>query len=323
MQSIKRKEAMMNWYKIEVHTETQSVDILTYLLEENGIDSVVIEDPNDFMFTDAYKGDWDYSEETARQFDSDDTVVKLFVQASSNIDETIKMIEGLLKTISSNGLNIGTGEIKYEIVDDADWKDKWKEYFKPFKIGSHIVIKPSWEAYEAAAGDIVIEMDPGSAFGSGTHETTSMCVKLVEKVITTKDMVYDIGCGTGILGLSAAKLGAKSVIGVDIAEDAIIASKINIEKNKLSDVMDVRLGNLTDVVSDKADIVVANIMADVIIMMTDTIQHFIKHDGYYILSGIVEGRQDDVLKVIIEKNFEVVEHLNEGEWHAILAQYKG
>jgi len=313
----------MNWYKIEIHIETESVDILTYLLEENGIDSVVIEDPNDPMFDVRYKGDWDYSEETARQFDSEDTVVKIFVEAEKDINETVGMIEGLLKTISSNGLNIGTGLIKYEIVDDADWKDKWKEYFKPFKIGSHIVIKPSWEVYDEEEGDIIIEMDPGSAFGSGTHETTSMCVKLVEKVITPSDMVYDIGCGTGILGLSAAMLGAKSVIGVDIAEDAIIASKINIEKNNMTDVMDVRLGNLTDVVEEKADIVVANIMADIIIMMTDTIQNFIKPEGYYILSGIVEGRQDDVVKVINDKNFEVVDHLNEGEWHAILAQYKG
>ncbi len=313
----------MNWYKIEIHTETESVDILTYLLEENGIDSVVIEDPNDPMFDERFKGDWDYSEETARQFDSEDTVVKIFVEADKDINQTVNMIEGLLKTISSNGLNIGTGLIKYEIVDDADWKDKWKEYFKPFKIGSHIVIKPSWEAYDEEEGDIIIEMDPGSAFGSGTHETTSMCVKLVEKVITSSDMVYDIGCGTGILGLSAAMLGAKSVIGVDIAEDAIIASKINIEKNNMTDVMDVRLGNLTDVVDEKADIVVANIMADVIIMMTDTIQNFIKSDGYYILSGIVEGRQEDVINAINDKKFEVVEHLNEGEWHAILAQYKG
>lgn len=313
----------MNWYKIEIHTETEAVDILTYLLGENGIDSVVIEDPNDPMFDERFKGDWDYSEETARQFDSEDTVVKIFVEADKDINETVAMVKGLLKTISSNGLNIGTGLIEYEIVDDVDWKDKWKEYFKPFKIGSHIVIKPSWEVYDEEDGDIIIEMDPGSAFGSGTHETTSMCVKLVEKVITHSDMVYDIGCGTGILGLSAAMLGAKSVIGVDIAEDAIIASKINIEKNNMTDVMDVRLGNLTDVVDEKADIVVANIMADIIIMMTDTIQNFIKPDGYYILSGIVEGRQDDVINAIKDKNFEVVDHLNEGEWHAILAQYKG
>lgn len=313
----------MKWYKIELHTETQAVDILTYLLEESGIDSVVIEDPNDPMFDKRFKGDWDYSEETARQFDSEDTVVKFFVEATENINETIEMVKKHLENISSNGLKVGSGIINYEIVDDADWKDKWKEYFKPFKIGSHIVIKPSWEVYDEEDGDIIIEMDPGSAFGSGTHETTSMCVKLVEKVIASNHLVYDIGCGTGILGLSAAMLGAKSVVGVDIAEDAIIASRINIEKNNMSDVMDVKLGNLTDVVDEKADIVVANIMADIIIMMTETIHEVIKADGYYILSGIVEGRQDDVLDAIKEKKFEIVDHLNEGEWHAILAQYKG
>lgn len=310
----------MKWYKIEIHTETEAVDILTYLLEENGIEGAVIEDPNDPMFSDKYKGDWDYSEETARQFDHTDVLVRVFVDQA--IDPTIDMIKGLLSTIEGNGLNIGKGHINYEIVDDEDWKDKWKEYFKPFKIGNNIVIKPSWEDYQAEGDDIIIEMDPGSAFGSGTHETTSMCVKLVEKVLKASDTVYDIGCGTGILGLAAAKLGAKSVVGVDIAEEAIIATKENILKNNLEGIVDARLGNLTDVLDDKADIVVANIMADIIIMMTEGISDFIKPGGYYITSGIVEGRQGDVL-TCIKENFEIVEHMNEGEWHAILAKYKG
>jgi len=310
----------MKWYKIEIHTETEAVDVLTYLLEENGIEGAVIEDPNDEMFTKHYKGDWDYSEETARQFNHEDVVVKIFV--SEKIEETITFIESTLNNIKSNGLNIGSGHIKYEIVDDEDWKDKWKEYFKPFKIGSHIVIKPTWEEYESVKDDIIIEMDPGSAFGSGTHETTSMCVRLVEKVLRDSDTVYDIGCGTGIIGLAAAKLGAKSVVGVDISEDAIIATKENASHNGLSDIVDARLGNLTDVLEDKADIVVANIMADIIIMMTETIENFVKKDGYYITSGIVNGRENDVLEVISNK-FEIIEHINEGEWHAILAKYRG
>lgn len=309
----------MKWYKIEIHTETETVDVLTYLLEENGIEGAIIEDPNDPMFSDKYKGDWDYSEDTARQFDSEDTVVKVFV--SENIDKTLEMIHGLLSNIKSNGLNIGKGTVSYDIVDDSAWKDKWKDYFKPFKIGHRIVIKPTWEVYEALENDIVIEMDPGSAFGSGTHETTSMCVKLVEKVLKSSDVVYDIGCGTGILGLAAAKLGAKKVIGVDIAEDAIIATNENAKNNDLEDIVEARLGNLTDVLESQADIVVANIMADIIIEMTETIETFVKNDGYYITSGIVEGRQEDVLNVIKNK-FEIVEHINEGEWHAILAKHK-
>lgn len=215
----------MKWYKIEIHTETEAVDVLTYLLEENGIEGAIIEDPNDPMFSDSYKGDWDYSEETARQFDSEDTVIKVFV--SEHIDETIEMIRGFLKKIASNGLNIGKGMVAYEIVDDNTWKDKWKEYFKPFRIGKHIVIKPTWESYISQPEDIVIEMDPGSAFGSGTHETTSMCVELIERVLKSSDCVYDIGCGTGILGVAAGKLGANKVVGVDIAEAAIIATTEN------------------------------------------------------------------------------------------------
>lgn len=313
----------MKWYKIEINTDTEAVDVLTYLFEENGIEGVIVEDPNDPMFTEQYKGDWDYIEDTARQFDHKDVVVKIFVEATEDILLKVEMIKNIINTIQSNGLNVGTGEIKYSIVDDVDWKDKWKDYFKTFNIGTRIVIKPSWEAYESKENELVIEMDPGSAFGSGTHETTSMCVELLEKVITNKDLVYDIGCGTGILGLAAAKLGAKKVLGVDIAEDAIIATQENIDNNDLRDVMSVQLGSLTEEFNGKADVIVANIMADVLMRMNKTISEFIRKDGLYISSGIVNGREHDVLESIKANNFEIVEHLHQGEWHAILARYRG
>lgn len=312
----------MNWYKIEIHTETQAVDIITYLLEEAGIEGAVIEDPNDPIYTESYKGDWDYSEETARSFDHSDVIVRVFIEAEENMDTWLKKIRDMLNKIKTNGIDIGSGKIIYEIVDDTLWKDKWKDYFKPFKIGHHIVIKPSWEDYQAKEGDMVIEMDPGSAFGSGTHETTSMCVKLLERHLTSKDLVYDIGCGTGILGIVAGLLGAKQVIGVDIAEGAIIATLENAKKNNL-DQVEARLGNLTDVLSDKADVIVANIMADIIMDMNQTIKSFIKVGGYYITSGIIEGRQEEVMASIVQHDFEILEHIQDGEWHALFAQYKG
>ncbi|MBN2794156.1 MAG: 50S ribosomal protein L11 methyltransferase [Clostridia bacterium] len=308
----------MKWYKIEIKTETEAVDVLTYLLEESGIEGAVVEDPNDPMFDERYKGDWDYSEETARTFDHEDVVVRVFVEASEKIEEIVLNIKQMIGNIASNGLNTGSGVITYDIVDDSAWKDKWKEYFKPFKIGDRIVIKPSWEAYSPDLNDIVIEMDPGSAFGSGTHETTSMCVKLIEKVVKPEHTVYDIGCGTGILGLAAAKLGAKTVLGVDIAEEAVIATKENIEKNNLEAVMNVQLGSLTEEFNGKADIIVANIMADIIIGMNETIGDFISDDGYYIVSGIVNGRENDVLASLNAHGFKVIEHLHEGEWHGIM-----
>lgn len=311
----------MKWYKIEIKTETEAVDVLTYLLEENGIEGAVIEDPNDLMFQESFKGDWDYSEETARQFDHEDVLVRVFVEESLGVTKTVEMIKGFLSNIKSNGLNTGTGEITYEVVDDVVWKDKWKEYFKPFKMGTNLVIKPSWEEYEAKGDDIIIEMDPGSAFGSGTHETTSLCVDLLEAVVKNDDVVYDIGCGTGILGISAALLGAKHVIGVDIAEDAVIATKENIIKNKLEDKMTVQLGSLTEGLNNKVDIVVANIMADIIISMNESIGQFIKPNGYYITSGIITGRDEDVIKSLEDNHFEIIEHRIKGEWHGILARH--
>lgn len=311
----------MKWYKIEIKTETEAVDVLTYLLEENGIEGAVIEDPNDAMFQEHYKGDWDYSEDTARQFDHEDVVVRIFVKETMGVEATVKMIQNQLETIKANGLNIGSGEITHEVVDDLTWKDKWKEYFKPFKMGSNLVIKPSWETYIKEDNDIVIEMDPGSAFGSGTHETTSLCVELIEGVVKGQDIVYDIGCGTGILGISAALLGANHVVGVDIAEDAVIASRENIRKNKLEDKMSVQLGSLTEGLNGKADIIVANIMADIIIGMNATIAQFIKPKGYYITSGIIDGRDQDVIASLEAHGFEIIEHRVKGEWHGILACY--
>ncbi len=313
----------MKWYKIEIKTDTQAVEILTYLLEDSGIEGAVIEDPNDPMFDEKYKGDWDYSEEGARTFDCEDTVVKVFIEESKDIESTIEEIKKMLGTISTNGLNTGKGEITFEVVDDVDWKDKWKEYFKPFKIGSRIVIKPSWEEYTQEENDLIIEMDPGSAFGSGTHETTSMCIKHLESTIKSTDVVLDIGCGTGILGIAAAKLGAKEVIGVDIAEDAIIATNENIENNNLTDVMSVRLGNLTDVITEKSNIVVANIMADIIIAMTCDIKEVLEVGGYYITSGIIDEKKDAVLETLRKNNYTVISHLNEGGWNAILAKLNG
>jgi ribosomal protein L11 methyltransferase len=312
----------MKWYKIEIKTETEAVDGLTYLLEENGIEGAIIEDPNDLMFQDKYIGDWDYSEDSARQYDHEDVLVRVFIEETKDIKLTIKMIEEILINLKNNGLDIGTGMIAYEIVDDIAWKDKWKEYFKPFKIASRIVVKPSWEDYISENEDIIIEMDPGSAFGSGTHETTSLCVELLELVIKPDDKVYDIGCGTGILGISAALLGAREVVGVDISEDAIIATKENIKKNSLEDIMTVQLGSLTQGLNGRADIILANIMADIIISMNETIEKFIVNDGYYITSGIIEGRQEEVLSSLKKCGFEIINHKTKGEWHGILACYK-
>lgn len=312
----------MKWYKIEIQTETEAVDALTYLLEEAGIEGAIIEDPNDSMFQEKYVGDWDYSESTARQFDHEDVLVSVFIESDENIESTTALISSILENLKNNDLNIGSGKITYELVDDAAWKDKWKEYFKPFKIGETIVVKPSWEAYEGKDSEIIIEMDPGSAFGSGTHETTSLCVELLETVIKSGDKVYDIGCGTGILGISAALLGAKEVIGVDISEDAIIATKENIHKNHLQDIMTVQLGSLTQGLNGKADIILANIMADIILSMNETIDHFICDGGYYITSGIIEGRQNEILESLEKWGFEIINHKVKGEWHGILACYK-
>ncbi len=310
----------MKWYKVEIHTDKEALDSMLYLLETVGIDTAVIEDPTDEMWDSRYKGDWDYSEDLARVLEYDHPVIRVFIEETEDINHLVESINEFLNTIENNGLKVGEKRVTYEIVDDDIWKDKWKEYFKPFKIGNKIVIKPSWEDY-TSEDDIVIEMDPGSAFGSGTHETTSLCVELLEEVIRDDNLVYDIGCGTGILGICAAKFGAKKVLGVDISEDAIIATNENIKKNHLIDIMEAKKGSLTEVLEEKADVIVANIIADIIIKMNEDIEAFIKRNGYYIVSGIVDGREKDVITSLKEHNFTIEKMLQKGDWHAILGRY--
>ena len=217
---------------------------------------------------------------------------------------------------------IDTGEASVEItqVDDEDWANSWKAYYKPSKIGEKIVVKPTWEEYEKQEGDIVVELDPGMAFGTGTHETTTMCIQALERNVKNDSVVFDIGCGSGILGISAAKLGACKVIGVDLDPVAVKVSKENIELNEVSNAMEARYGNLMDVVTEKADIVVANIIADIIVLLSEGVGQFLVPNGVFISSGIILDKIDMVKNALIKNKFEILEVNTMGEWAAIVSK---
>ncbi|MEL7658736.1 MAG: 50S ribosomal protein L11 methyltransferase, partial [Bacillota bacterium] len=217
--------------------------------------------------------------------------------------------------------NLGKLQLVQKIVDDSDWKDNWKEYFKPAKITDRIVIKPTWEAYEAKEDEIVIEIDPGMAFGTGTHPTTSLCVKLLEKYIEPeKDTVLDVGCGSGILAIASALLGAQDILAVDIDPVAVQVSRENIELNHLSSEIQVLEGDLTKGLNRKADIVAANLMADLIILLSKDVAAHLKGKGIYISSGILIEKQAQVLEAIESCGFQILDILEEGEWCAIAAK---
>jgi ribosomal protein L11 methyltransferase len=190
------------------------------------------------------------------------------------------------------------------------------------KIGEKVVIKPTWEEYSVKADEVIVELDPGMAFGTGTHETTIMCVKLIEKYVKKGSIVFDVGCGSGILGITAAKLDAGRVICVDIDEVCCKVSRENAEVNKVEDKLDIRCGNLLEVVADKADVIIANIIADIIISFSEDAMGFLNKGGIFISSGIIRDRVNDVLIKLRKEGFNILEVLEMGEWCAIAAEGK-
>ena len=219
--------------------------------------------------------------------------------------------------------DFGRLEVESSYESDEEWKDKWKEYFKTSKMTDNIVIKPTWEEYEPEENEMVIEIDPGMAFGTGTHATTRMCVKLLEKYITSEeDKVLDLGCGSGILSIAAALLGSKHVYGVDIDPNAVAASAENVEMNGLSEVIEIAYGDVTEGLGMKADIIAANLMADLIKMLSPDIAKHLEGKKIFISSGILEEKVDEVSEAVKNSGFEILEVLHEDEWCAIAARLK-
>lgn len=311
-----------NWVEIKIKTTTEAVEAITNILFENGAQGAMIEDPKDFLFQKAHEYDWDYIEEDVFNTDDENVYIKTYISEENDVVTFIESIKIRISELRNFGIDIGAGEIFTDNVNEEDWANNWKKYYKPTKIGDRIVIKPEWEEYCPSEGDLVIHMDPGMAFGTGNHETTSMCIENLEKYVSEKSTVFDIGCGSGILGIVASKLGAKKVVGIDIDEMAVKVANENIQKNNVQDIMTAIAGNMTDKIEEgaKADIVVANIIADIIMKMSGDVRKLLKDDGIFISSGIILAKVDEVLENLKDNGFEVVDVIKKGEWSCIVAK---
>ncbi|MGL4971173.1 MAG: 50S ribosomal protein L11 methyltransferase, partial [Cetobacterium sp.] len=210
--------------------------------------------------------------------------------------------------------------IDFYEYDEEDYQNSWKKYLYPEKVSEKFVVKPTWREYEPEEDELVIELDPGRAFGTGSHPTTSLCLKIMEENIKPGNSVIDVGTGSGILMIAAQKLGAVDIYGTDIDELAVEATKENLELNKISeDTAQVFLGDLISVVQDKQfDVVVANILADVILLLLKDIFKVVKKDGLIIFSGIIEDKLPEIVKEVEEKGLEILEIKRDKEWRALL-----
>lgn len=310
----------MAWFELKIKTTSEATEAISNMLMELGCEGVAVEDPNDPIFGDGYEGDWDYFDKEEMVFEyPEGALIKTYVE-DTVLETLIPAIEAQIKSLESFGIDYGPGTIETVEVFESDWANEWKKYYKPTRIGERIVIKPSWEAFEPEPADLIIEIDPGGAFGSGTHETTSMCIEQLDKRVKPDTVVYDIGCGSGILAIAAAKLGAKEVIAVDLDQAAIETSIENVRLNHVVGKVDVRHGNLMEVVTGKADIVVANIIADVICFLSESIHEFMHEDSLFITSGIINLKLEQVLTTLKANGLEVVEVVEKGEWAVVVSK---
>ena len=318
----------MKWKKFTLTTTTEAVDLISCTFDEIGIEGIEIEDnipltekETKGMFIDILP-ELPPDEGVAR--------VSFYLDDTYDVEETLKKVDEALEELKVF-MDLGACTIEESETEDKDWINNWKQYFKPFTVDD-ILIKPTWEAIPEEHKDkLLIQIDPGTAFGTGMHETTQLCIRQLKKYVGSETTVLDVGTGSGILGITALKLGAKEVFGTDLDENAIAAVGENLEANGISgDKFKVLQGNIIDdkEVQDAAgyecyDVVVANILADVIIMLQKEIPVHIKKGGIFITSGIINMKEEAVKEAFAANEaFEVIEITYQGEWVSVTARKK-
>ena len=309
------------WIEVRVITKSEALEPISGIFYGLDCKGVAIEDPEDILGREQGPLTWDFVDINVLEHKGKFAVVKGYFSEEYNIDEIIAYINKKVEEIKSLGIDVGEGKVEFEKMYEEDWANNWKKYYKPSKVGEKIVVKPIWEEYEAKDEELVVELDPGMAFGTGEHETTRMCIQALEKYVQKDSTVFDVGCGSGILAIAAAKLGAKLAVGVDLDPVAVESAKENVGFNNIDNI-EILHGNLIEVIDGKADIVVANIIAEIICILTEDVSRVIKPNGYFITSGIIHDRVEMVTNKLEECGFEVVKVNKDGEWNCIIAKLK-
>ena len=313
----------MEWMELIVHTTTEGSDQVSALLMESGASGTMIEDKSDIPDPDKPHGIWEIIDPKLLENMPDDVLVHAWFEENETLPSLLDSIRSRLSALSETSGIFGPLKLQTRSVSDQSWTDVWKKYFKPFYAGVHLVVKPTWEPFEPKPGDKIIEIDPGMAFGSGTHETTGMCLSLLEELITGGEKIIDVGTGSGILAIGAALLGAGHVLAIDIDPDAVNVARENVAHNRVGEIVSVQQGNLLDRVSDICDICVANIISDVIISFAAPLLNHIRPGGLFICSGIVSLRADEVAGALKAAGYEILRRETRGEWTAFVSRRNG
>ncbi len=315
----------MKWNRFQLKTTTQAEDIVSSMLSDLGIEGVQIEDRIPLTEQDKEQMFVDILPEMPE--DDGTAYLTFYLDTDVDTEEMLSRVKEELKAMSAY-VDVGECTIEESETEDVDWVNNWKKYFHQFYIDDILVI-PSWEDVKAEDSDkMVIHIDPGTAFGTGMHETTQLCIRALRKYTTEDTVILDVGCGSGILGMLALKFGAKYSVGTDLDPCAIDATHENMEVNGVrKDQYEVMIGNLIDdkevqdkVGYEKYDIVAANILADVLVPLTPVIVHQMKPGAVYITSGIIEEKETVVVEAVKAAGLEVLEVNHQGEWVSVVAR---
>lgn len=305
----------MKWCEVSIQTTHEATELIAEIFGDLGATGVVIEDPelvNDYITS----GKWDYTDIPIAT-ETEVVTEKAYLAVDGELEGKLQTFRQEVKALESRGVSIAPGIITTSELADEDWSDTWKQYFHTEKPGERIVIKPSWEQYEPKEEEIVVELDPGAAFGTGTHATTSMCICELEKLVRPGMKVFDVGTGSGILSIIAAKLGARDIQAVDYDESVLKIVRENLEENQVEGIVSVAQSDLMQNIHGKADLVIANIVADIIIRLFDQLDEHLEEDGTLLTSGIIEDRIDDVINAAAAHGYGVVKRMENKGWACI------
>ena len=308
---------MENWIEITIHTTNEASEIVESILLDYGSTGVAIEDPTT-LEENLHDDFGTIVELSPTDFPDVGVIVKGYIKERNFDDETFTRFKGELEQLGQN-INIGEFfKIETTTIKDSDWENSWKDYFDILNIAEKFVIVPTWREYENEENKYVINIDPGMAFGTGGHETTSLCIKNLEKYVKPHDNIIDVGCGSGILSIAASYLTDGKIKAVDLDKLAVDVSRENFALNNLENRIVVEEASLLTKETKKYNVIVANILAHIIELMLDDAYNLLEDGGYYITSGIIKDKKDELLEKMLERGFKIVEETSDNEWYSFV-----